>query len=328
MKLVAESQDYVKGGTQKDSYAPDEVVEVPCPLCGGAERRPLYQEHGAVGVVECLGCSLIYTSPRLKHPEQVYWGDTAVYYDEARLIFEGKAAHHRDPNYLEELRLIERYKRPGRLLDVGCNTGMFLRMACRHGWDVAGVEPSPSLARLATKHGFPVHNCFVEDLPASQERSFDVITLTDVLEHVCAPVAFLEGLARFLKPDGILYIKVPNARWNLLKQRGLGLLGRRPERGLWDSYEHVVHYTDGTLRQMLRKGGFEPLRVTMGRPVQVPVWHELVGHYYQYPTPFLLDWKRQAVRSLAYRLAWLERLVRFGSLGCLAPNVIAVARLG
>jgi hypothetical protein len=38
-------------------------------------------------------------------------GDAGLYYTEARLIYEGKAAHHRDPNYLEEMRLIERYQK-------------------------------------------------------------------------------------------------------------------------------------------------------------------------------------------------------------------------
>jgi SAM-dependent methyltransferase len=328
MKLVAESQDYVKGGTQKDCYTAAEVVEAPCPLCGGAEREPIYTEHDVIGVVRCHSCGLLYTSPRLRNPEKVYWGDAEAYYREARLIFEGKAAHHRDPNYLEELRLIERYKRPGRLLDIGCNIGMLLCHARRRGWDVVGVEPSSSLAQLAAKHGFPIHNCFVDGLPADEEQSFDAVTLGDVLEHVCEPVPFLKDVARFLKPDGVLYVKVPNALWNLFKQRMLGLLGKRPEQGLWDAYEHVVHYTDDSLRRMLGKGGFQVLRTTMGKPVQTPVWHELVGHYYQYPTPFLLDWKRQLVRGLAYRLAGLERLLRFGSMGYLAPNIIAVARLG
>lgn len=104
--LIQESHEYERGGTQKEWYSPEEVVAVPCPLCGSESRKQIYSEHGAIGISKCLSCSLIYTCPRIKAPEQVYWGDAEKYYAEARLIFEGKATHHRDPNYLEELQFL------------------------------------------------------------------------------------------------------------------------------------------------------------------------------------------------------------------------------
>src|SRR5947209_484659 len=113
MALIKEAQDYERGGKQKDFYAADEVVDVACPLCGSDEKISVFQEHGAVGVVRCARCSLIFTSPRIKAPEQVYWGDGNKYYAESRLIFDGKTPHHRDPNYLEEIRLIEHYQPKG-----------------------------------------------------------------------------------------------------------------------------------------------------------------------------------------------------------------------
>jgi hypothetical protein len=162
MPLIQESMAYERGGTQKDTYAPDEVVEVSCPLCGGDARDRIATEHGAVGISRCLDCSLLYTSPRVKSPEQVYWGDADAYAEEARLIYDGKAPHHRDPNYLEELRLIKRFQPAGRFLDVGCNMGMLLRHARAMGWDAVGVEPSPSVAKLAVDRlGLTVHNCLL-----------------------------------------------------------------------------------------------------------------------------------------------------------------------
>ena len=327
MTLIKQSQDYQRGGTQKDEYSPEELLVVNCPFCGSAERIRIYQEHGAVGVSQCRACSLIYTSPRLKSPEEVYWGNSDTYYAEARLIFEGKAGHHRDPNYLEELNLIKRYKPAGRFLDVGCNMGMLLRHVRRMGWTGVGVEPSPSLSRLAIEHfGLDVHNCFLHELPDRLEGSFDVIALSDVLEHISDPLAFLKQAARFLAPDGILYIKVPNARWNAFKQSRLKLAGKAPKQGVWDSYEHVVHYTDRTLASMLNKAGFSRLKMTIGKPIQLPIWQELVGHYYQYPLPGMLDWRRRFGRSAFYWLSWPERLCRLGSIGAFAPNLVVVAR--
>lgn len=327
MTLIKESQDYERGGTQKDEYTSDEVVVVECPMCGSSERSVVYREHGSLAVSQCEACSLLYTSPRVRSPEAVYWGDSDTYFAEARLVFEGKAAHHRDPNYLEELELIKRFKPTGRFLDVGCNMGLLLRHVRRLGWTAVGVEPSPSLSRIAIERlGLTVHRCFLHEMPASEVGSFDVIALSDVFEHVVEPLPFLEQVARFLAPDGVLYVKVPNARWNYFKQRMLGLFGKAPRQGVWDSYEHVVHYTDCTLRSMLAKGGFEVLTMTIGKPIQLPVWHEHVGHYYQYPSPFVLDWKRQIGRSGFYWLSWPERWLRRGSIGAFAPNLVAVAR--
>lgn len=326
MQLIGEALEYERGGTQKDEYTEDEVVEVSCPLCGSDKRRRIYKEYGSIGVSECQDCSLVYTSPRIRSPEKIYWGDENTYYKESRLVFEGRAPHHRDPNYLSEIKVIERFKKGGRFLDVGCNTGMLLRIAMRRQWEAVGLEPSPTLSNLARKHGFQVYNCFLDGLPASEEGSFDVVAFSDVFEHITEPLDFLRQAARFLKPDGILYVKVPNVKWSIFKQQMLAKIGRHPARGLWDSYEHVVHYSDKMLVKMLNKGGYDVQTIGIEPPIQTPNWHEYVGHYYQYPTPFYMDWKRKLVRSSCYQLSRIERLLRGASVGYLAPNIFAVAK--
>src|SRR4051812_41594151 len=74
MSLIKVSQDYERGGTQKDHYTAEDVVLVACPFCGSNDRSHVYTEHGALVVAQCRSCSLLYTSPRVKAPEQVYWG--------------------------------------------------------------------------------------------------------------------------------------------------------------------------------------------------------------------------------------------------------------
>ncbi|MBW3535182.1 MAG: class I SAM-dependent methyltransferase [Gemmatimonadetes bacterium] len=326
--LIHESHDYLRGGTQKETYTRDDVEEVACPLCGADEPERIYLEYDILGICRCGRCDLIYTSPRLKAPEAIYWGDAADYLEEARLVFSGQRPHHRDPNYLEELRLVERYRRPGRFLDVGCNMGMLLRLARERGWDAVGVEPSRSLGGLAReKLGLTVHEGFLEDFSPDSLGRFDVVAMSDVLEHVARPLPLLRHAHRFLAEGGVLFVKVPNARWNLFKQRVSALGGRAPRQGIWDSYEHVVHYTSRTLRRMLETAGLETLCLTVGKPVQVPAWHRYVGQYYQYPSPWCLDWKRHAGRSACFWLSVPERWLRGGRVGYLAPNLMAVARL-
>jgi len=115
--------DYERGGKQKDIYNESEVMHVVCSLCGKDDYKEIYKERGAIGIVKCNNCNLIYVNPRLKNPADIYWGDAEKYFKEARLIFEGKASHHRDPNYLEDLKLIHQHKPEGNFLDVGTNMG-------------------------------------------------------------------------------------------------------------------------------------------------------------------------------------------------------------
>lgn len=320
------SNNYERGGTQQASYGPDEVVEVACPYCGAQSSTMLFREYGSIEIVRCE-CSLIYTSPRIRSPEQIYWGDADAYVREARLIFEGRAAHHRDPNYLEELELIERFSPRGTLLDVGCNMGMLLRLARERGWDGVGVEPSPSLAGIAREQfDLEVLNCFLSEVPEAHDARYDVVALSDVFEHVSEPLNMLADVRRLLKPDGALYVKVPNARFNVLKQRVAQARGRSLQHGVWDSYEHVVHYTDKTLRRMLEKGGFDVVKLTTPKPVQIPVWHHYLGQYFLYPSPFALDWKRHLGRSACHLAGKVERVFRLGSVGYFSPSLAAVAR--
>ncbi|MGS2725707.1 class I SAM-dependent methyltransferase [Psychroserpens sp. BH13MA-6] len=96
-----------------------------------------------------------------------------------------------------------------KLLDIGCGTGDFLKIAQEHDWDVFGIEPNKDARDLAnTKTGSVVF----ETLEMSQfkERSFDVITLWHVLEHLPNLENQIKAFEKLLKPKGRLIIAVPN----------------------------------------------------------------------------------------------------------------------
>jgi ubiquinone/menaquinone biosynthesis C-methylase UbiE len=136
----------------------------------------------------------------------------------------------------------------------------------------------------------------------------------------------LKEINRILKPDGILFINVPNALFNLFKFYCAKITQRLKDYDIFDSYEHVVHYSQNTLALMLRKFGLKIIGSFIGRPIQVPVWHNYVGYYYQYSTPWRLDYKRQSARTILYYLSLLERKIRLNNPGYLAANIIAIAK--
>jgi SAM-dependent methyltransferase len=138
-----------------------------------------------------------------------------------------------------QLRIVSRYVAPARLLDVGCGSGVFLRVAADAGWNVVGVEPGKAAHRSATAllggRGDVIHAAFQEVSLASS--AFDVVTLWDVLEHVPDPRSLLDRAAHLVKPGGYLFVNVPDleslptrllqARWPLLLPEHLVYFSRR-----------------------------------------------------------------------------------------------------
>lgn len=322
---MTKSNDYIKGGLQKRIYEDDEVVERNCPLCDNRDYEKIHKERGAIGIVKCKNCKLIYVNPMVKSPEKNYHGKEAIYYEEASLIFKGVLKSHRYPNYIADLKIIENIKPEGSFLDIGTNVGFFLSHALGKKWKLTGIEPSPALSEMARKYfGLDVRNCYLHEA-CFEEDYFDIVTMTDVLEHISEPRPILKDIRRIMKKDGILFIKVPNGSYNLMKLWLAKKMGKLSDYDIFDSYEHVTHYTHNTLKKLLESEGFAVKKVLIGRPIQLPVWHKYVGHYYEYPSPWILDVKNHVFRLIFYFISRVEYWVRLGRIGCFAPNIIMIA---
>ena len=95
------------------------------------------------------------------------------------------------------------------LLDVGCGTGDFLKLAQQNNWLVTGTEPNDEARQIAnSKTNNSVYN--IEHLLEFKKQSFDVITLWHVLEHLPNLEEHISILKTLLKKKGILIIAVPN----------------------------------------------------------------------------------------------------------------------
>lgn len=142
--------------------------------------------------------------------------------------------------------------RGGRLLDVGCGNGAFLRLAREMGWQVTGLDFDPDAVARAQSSGFEAVCGGVEALDAVS-GDYDVITLSHVIEHVRDPNDTLVRLHRLLKPGGTLWLETPN-----LDSLGHLLYGRN-WRGL-ESPRHMVLFNQSSLRSALSKAGFVRVR--------------------------------------------------------------------
>jgi SAM-dependent methyltransferase len=102
--------------------------------------------------------------------------------------------------------------RPGMrsMLDVGAATGLLVELGTRRGFQATGVEPSRSLVEVArASHGVELLKGTIPH-PSLEGRTFDVVFLVDVIEHVSEPVTLLRDAARYLAPGGILMVVTPD----------------------------------------------------------------------------------------------------------------------
>ncbi|MBN8555167.1 MAG: class I SAM-dependent methyltransferase [Deltaproteobacteria bacterium] len=130
-----------------------------------------------------------------------------------------------------------------KILEIGSHDGFLLNCLKQQGHDVIGVEPSPFAKSSSEKYGIEVRQDFFTDGMFS-EKSFDLIIARHVVEHVPAPTEFVKSIARCLKPNGMLYIEVPNS---------LGSLAACffPE----FHADHISYFTPSSLIWMLREVG-------------------------------------------------------------------------
>jgi len=141
----------------------------------------------------------------------------------------------------------------GRLLDFGCGSGTFLRRMREMGWDGTGIDFSEAAVSRVKESGIPA---YIGSLPceALQRRTFDLITMRHVLEHVADPRAVLRAALDLLSPGGELRIQSPNfASWEIEHFGDAA--------NMLDLPRHLIHWDAPTLRRMLQECGYEDVEV-------------------------------------------------------------------
>jgi 2-polyprenyl-3-methyl-5-hydroxy-6-metoxy-1,4-benzoquinol methylase len=139
----------------------------------------------------------------------------------------------------------------GRLLDVGFGNGGFLKIASEMGWCAEGIDFDAKAVEVAQARGLNVSCASVNELAARNE-SYDIITLSHVIEHVHDPVALLKDLYRLLKHDGRLWLETPN----------INSLGAIRFKEFWRGLEvprHLVLFSPSSLRTSLADAGFKQI---------------------------------------------------------------------
>lgn len=284
-----------------------------CPVCGARSSfSPTARK--SLRLFACSDCGVVIQEPfpseeEMRENNREYYEN--VNPDEALSVA-------RQPLYEKVLRLLEKNAsgQKGKVLDVGCGAGHFLKLAADRGWACRGVEISAKLRDWARSH---FHLNEIEenlDSFAKEKGSFDAALFLDMLDETTLPAEFVKKAALYLKPGGKILIRVRNVSFQIWLLRVF--LALRP---LWEwgtrKPPYVIrplNFTANSLKKILAQNGFTDVKVqnsplTAGDPYGV-----------FYPA-FLARLCKGAVAAAAKAAQW-------GSAGkwILGPSLLAVGR--
>lgn len=230
-----------------------------CPACGTDDQRAIGAKNG-FDLSVCKRCASIFTSNMPMADESF---DYSKYYSDTNLAVPAFVRRRAS----EIVAGFDNYRNNNRFLDIGFGAGTFLSAAAERAWEVFGSEVSYPAVSAAEKLGFKV---FFGKLTEARfpDEYFDVITASEILEHLEDPMVDLAEIARVLRPGGLFWATTPSSRSLSFRLLGIDWSVLAPP-------EHVQIYSPKGVAGMLNKAGFKNMTIrTHGCNI-----HEIINHY-------------------------------------------------
>lgn len=283
-----------------------------CLLCASTDHRLFEKVSDSRQDLEyrlCMSCGLVFQSPRISDETL-----SGFYESEYREMVQGEEGPSEKDLRIQAGRarnLVEfsRSKIDGikTHLDIGSSSGaLMLAFQKAFGCEVVGVEPGNAYRSFSQERGLQIV-ADLDELDEGLKHSFDLVTMSHVLEHVPDPLDYLRHIRlEWLSPGGYLLIEVPN------------IFGHRAL-----EFSHLTAFSAASLRRLLERSGFELLAHEVhGKPRSrlIPLYVMALGRVLVDPLPEIryrnggrivplrrkigMTWHRLASR-LVPSLAWL-----------------------
>ncbi|TAL40889.1 MAG: methyltransferase domain-containing protein [Chitinophagaceae bacterium] len=231
-----------------------------CPVCGSGDisKRLSVIDSTVSGevfaVFHCANCSLRFTQdiPDADSIGKYYKSEDYISHtNTSKGLVNRLYQLVRKRTLKQKRKLIEEItgKKNGILLDVGSGIGAFATEMKNAGWQVTGLEPDEGARKAAEDiHGIKLSS--IEEIYNLPAGNFDIITLWHVLEHVSDLGGYIKQFNSLLKPDGKLFIAVPNYT----------SLDADVYKQYWAAYDvprHLYHFTPKSMKLLMKKNELE-----------------------------------------------------------------------
>jgi 2-polyprenyl-3-methyl-5-hydroxy-6-metoxy-1,4-benzoquinol methylase len=141
----------------------------------------------------------------------------------------------------------------GKALDVGCGNGAILVLLKNLGWDVSGIDVNVQVTEDVKKAKIPIFSGQLDEM-RFEDKSFHLITMWNVVEHLPNPLQSVRDVYRLLADDGTFIVEIPNCN----------SLARTIFRSNWCAWElprHLYHFSPKTITRLLKKAGFSNVKL-------------------------------------------------------------------
>jgi len=222
----------------------------------------MYNLDGKFKLVKCKNCSLMFENPQPNEKELLNHYPSQ-YYSISVLPKKSKFAEVVYKTYSDNGNLLlkilfypirplirgSKIVKNGKILDIGCGSGVFLERMKQLGMEIYGIDPfiEKDILELNIKKQAIEENHF-------SKNYFDVITANNVLEHVGDPYAYLSEIQRMLKINGTAIIAFPNINrilFKIFKKNWAEL----------DLPRHMYFFNEKTFKQYCRKYNLKVIKV-------------------------------------------------------------------
>jgi len=225
---------------------PDIFVEAICCVCNNSDPKEFTVKYKKdnYAICVCNKCSLVFIPPHFR--KQISYEN---YKDEnvANAVRNGNNFVKIERHKLR-YNLIKKYKPTGSLFDLGAGWGHFMLTGQQLGYDVYGIEISEQ-PYLYSKNDLKLPVDHIDFFDMKEDKTFDIITMWDVLEHIDKADTFIEKCARVNSKNGYIVIQVPQIDSYFAK--------KYKDNWKMMSLDHVNYFGKKTITQLLNKHGYE-----------------------------------------------------------------------
>jgi len=234
-----------------------------CPVCNATAGETIHRcaDHSVTreefDILRCKSCGYAQTFPQPDESTigKYYETDAYISHSETHSGIVNKLYHLiRQFNVRKKLHLVEQMAhRHKSLLDVGCGTGFFLSHCKEQGWNVTGVEQNDK-ARTKAEERINASVYPSIDKISNTGKTFDVITLWHVFEHLYDINRSFEQLKSLLNPHGILVLALPNPC-----SKDAEMYGK--DWAAFDVPRHLSHFSRQSIRLLAGKHGMKVKKI-------------------------------------------------------------------
>jgi len=245
-----------------------------CRICASTQNQEIANSMRSgpqLKTVICSDCSLVFTNP-LPSQDNYY----AFYANDYEKHY-GKSTASQpiqiQPDFFAKLSTYKDFKNSD-FLEIGPGRGNVIFHAAKLFKSVLGVEPSEKFSEyLENDLKIPTLTTTGENFFETNTKTFDVVAMFHVLEHIYDPNIAFQGIRKALNKDGIVVIEVPNVM--------------KPFRNLDHYFLRFVHpfnFSPFTLSTLLIKNGFEIIHLEDGenewiKPENILVFAKKIEQY-------------------------------------------------